>query len=115
MSVNCHLSLIGFTNNLLSVEVNATSLSSGVFLKCKFRSEVTGNTSCLVHYGNDPSYQNLPFQTQTSQDLTKGGTITILLSDVMSLGSTSVYYTVLAQTESQAVSVVGFFQIGEYM
>ena len=97
------------------MEVDTTSLPSGVFLKCQFGSEVTGTASCLVHYGSDPSYQNLPFQNQMSQNLSHGGTITILLSDVLSLGSTSVYYTVLAQTESQAVSVVGFFQIGEYM
>ena len=95
------------------MEVDTTSLSSGVFLKCQFHSGVTGTASCLVLYGSDPSYQNLPLQNHTSQNLTAGNTITILLSDVLSLNSTRVYYIVVAQTESQAVNVTGFFRIGE--
>jgi len=68
-----------------------------------------------VRYGSDPSYQNLPFQKQVSQNLTNGGTITVPLSNVQSIFLTPVYYVVLAQTDSQSVSIVGSFQIGKYI
>ena len=68
-----------------------------------------------MRYGSDPSYQNLPFQNQVLQNLTNGGSITVPLSNVQSVGSTPVYYVVLAQTDSQSVSIVGFFQIGKYI
>ena len=50
-----------------------------------------------------------------SQNLTNGGTITVPLSNVQMVGSAPIYYVVLAQTDSQSVSIVGFFRRGEYM
>ena len=97
------------------MEVDAASNSAGVSLQCHFQSGVTGTASCLVRYGNDPSYQNLPMQNQRSQNLTNGGTITVPLPNVQSVGSAPVYYVVLAQADSQSVSIVGFFRRGEYM
>ena len=97
------------------MEVDAASDSAGVSLHCQFGSGVTGSTSCLVQYGSDPSYQNLSFQNRVSQNLTNGGTITVPLSSMESIYLTPVYYAVLAQTDSQSVSIVGSFQIGEYI
>ena len=105
----------GYTNTLLSVEVDAASNSAGVSLQCQFARGVTGTASCLVRYGNDPTYQNLSLRNQMSQNLTNGGTITVPLPNVQSVGSAPVYYVVLAQTDSQSVSIVGFFRRGEYM
>ena len=97
------------------MEVDAASDSAGVSLQCQFGSGVTGTASCLVRYGSDPSYQNLPWQDRVSQNLTNGVTITVLLSNVQSVGSSPVYYVVLAQTDAQSVSIVGFFRRGTYM
>ena len=97
------------------MEVDAASNSAGVSLQCHFVRGVTGTASCLVRYGSDPSYQNLSFQNQMSQNLTNGGTITVLLPSVRSSGSAPIYYVVLAQADSQSVSIVGFFRRGEYM
>ena len=92
------------------MEVDTTSQ---VNMLCKFQSIATGTTSCLVRYGSDPIYQNLTFQNQISRSLTNGGIITVPLTHVQSIGSTLVYYNVLAQTDSQSVRVVGFFQVGQ--
>ena len=97
------------------MEVDAASDSADVSLQCHFQSGVTGTASCLVRYGSDPSYQNLPLQNRVSQNLTNGGTITVPLSNVQSVGSTPVYYLVLAQTDSQSVSIVGSFRRGKCM
>ena len=35
------------------------------------------------------------------------------LTHVQSVGSTLVYYSVLAQTDSQSVRIVGSFQVGQ--
>ena len=94
------------------MEVDAASDTAGVSLQCQFGSGVTGTASCLVRYGSDPSYQNLTLQNRVSQNLTNGGSITVPLSSVQSVGSTPVYYVVLAQTDSQSVSIVGFFRRG---
>ena len=80
---------------------------------CRFQSSATGATSCLVRYGSDPTYQNLTFENQMSRSLTNGGIITVPLTNVQSLGSSLVYYSVLAQTASQSVRVVGSFQVGQ--
>ena len=108
------LLITGFTNTLLSVEVDAASNSADVSLQCHFVRVVTGTASCLVRYGSDPSCQDLPLQNEMSQNLTNGGTITVPLPSVQSVGSAPVYYVVVAQTDSQSVSIVGFFRRGEY-
>ena len=92
------------------MEVDTASLS----LQCHFQSGVTGITSCVVHYGSDPTYQNLPFENQMSRSLTNGGIVTVPLTHVQSVGSDDVYYNVLAQTDSQSVRVVGCFQVGQW-
>jgi len=109
-AVPCLL-MLGSTNTLLSVEVD--SASSSPTLQCQFQSGVTGTASCLVQYGRDPTYIDLPFQEQVMQNLTNGGTITVPLSNLRSQNLTLVYYVVLAQIGSQSVSVMGIFQTGE--
>ena len=106
------LLMLGSTNTLLSVEVD--SASSSPTLQCQFQSGVTGTASCLVLYGRDPAYIDLPFQEQVMQNLTNGGTITVPLSNLRSQNLTLVYYVVLAQIGSQSVSVMGIFQTGEW-
>jgi len=106
------LLLLGSTNTLLSVEVDAAS--SSPTLQCQFQSGVTGTASCLVRYGSDPSYVNLPFQEQAMQNFTNGGTITVPLSNLQSQDLTLVYYVVLAQSDSQSVRVMGLFRTGKW-
>jgi len=108
------LLMLGSTNILLSVEVDAASSSSSPTLQCQFQSGVTGTASCLVRYGSDPLYVNLPFQEQLMQNFTNGGTIAVPLSNLQSQDLTLVYYVVLAQTDSQSVSVRGLFRTGEW-
>jgi len=106
------LLMLGSTNTLLSVEVD--SASSSPTLQCQFQSGVTGTASCLVRYGSDPTYTDLPFQEQVMQNFTNGGTITVPLSNLHSQNLTLVYYVVLAQTDSESVRVRGLFRTGEW-
>jgi len=108
------LLLLGSTNTLLSVEVDSASSSSSPTLQCQFQSRVTGTASCLVRYGRDPTYTDLPFQEQVMRNFTNGGTITVPLSNLHSQNLTLVYYVVLAQTGSQSVSMMGLFRTGEW-
>ena len=115
MTTLLFLLMLGSNNTLLSVEVDsASSSSSSPTLQCQFQSGVTGTASCLVLYGRDPAYIDLPFQEQVMQNLTNGGTITVPLSNLRSQNLTLVYYVVLAQIGSQSVSVMGIFQTGEW-
>ena len=106
------LLMLGPTNTLLTLEVD--SASSSPTFQCQFQNGVTGTASCLVRYGSDPTYTDLPFQEQVMQNFTNGGTITVPLSNLHSQNLTLVYYVVLAQTGSQSVSVMGIFQTGEW-
>ena len=115
MTTLLFLLMLGSNNTLLSVEVDSASSSSSTpTLQCQFQSGVTGTASCLVRYGSDPSYVNLPFQEQVMQNFTNGGTITVPLSNLQSQDLTLVYYVVLAQTDSQSVRVMGLFRTGRW-
>ena len=115
MTTLLFLLMLGSNNTLLSVEVDSASSSSSTpTLQCQFQSGVTGTASCLVRYGRDPTYTDLPYQEQMMRNFTNGGTITVPLSNLHSQNLSLVYYVVLAQTDSQSVSVMGLFRTGEW-
>ena len=90
-------------NNFLTGEVVDLSSPSDVVLNCTFPYEFRGSTHCIVHYGIDPTYMNLPYSAESTVTDTAGDTVSVVLKERLN-SSTVYYYTV--STVSGVVTVV---------
>ena len=93
------------TNNLLTIAVIGVSSPTDAQLQCTFLSEFTGSAQCVVQYGTDPTYMNLPFLAETG---TAGETVSVVLRERLN-SSTVYYYTVSAVSGDITVTVQGTF------
>ena len=79
----------GTTNNLLTGELVNVSSHADVQLQCTFLSRFIGSARCRVQYGTDPTYMNLPYSAESTENGTVGDTVSVVLRE--RLNSSTVY------------------------
>ena len=109
----CNVFHIGTTNNLLSGGILDASSSIHATIICIFLSEFTGSAHCTVHYGNDPTYMNLPLSAESTETGTAGDFVTVVLREQLN-SSTVYYYTLSALSGDVTVTVRGTFTTPQY-
>ena len=103
----------GTTNNLLNLAVvDANSPSDGQ-LQCTFLSGFTGSARCIVQYGTDPTFMNLPYSAESTETGTAGDSVSVVLRERLN-SSTMYYYTVSAVSGGVTVIVRGNFTTPYY-
>ena len=103
---------IGTTNNLLIGEVDVSS-STDATVNCTFLSEFTGSDHCIIEYGSDPTYINLPYSAESTETSTAGDTVNVVLREQLN-SSTVYYYNLSAVSGDATVTVQGTFTTPEY-
>ena len=86
---------------------------SDVTIVCIFLSGFTGSAHCTVHYGTDPTYMNLPYSAQSTENGTAGDAVSVVLRERLK-SSTVYYYTVSAVSGDVSVIVRGTFTTPQY-
>jgi len=82
-------------------------------LQCTFLSEFTGSACCTVQYGTDPTYMNLPYSAESTENGTAGDTVSVVRRERLN-SSTVYYYTVSAVSGEITVTVRGNFTTPQY-
>ena len=77
-------------------------------VNCTFLSEFNGSTHCIVHYGTDPTYINLPYSAESTETGTAGESVTVVLREQLNC-STVYYFTMSAVSGNVTVRVLGNF------
>ena len=77
-------------------------------VNCTFLSEFNGSTHCIVHYGTDPTYTNLPYSAESTETGTAGESVTVVLREQLNC-STVYYFTMSAVSGNVTVRVLGNF------
>ena len=104
---------IDTTNNILASEVAGLNSPTGARLQCTFLSGFTGSAHCIVQYGTDPTYMNLPYSAESTRMNTAGDSVSVVLRE--RLNSTTVYYyTVSAVSGDISLIVRGTFTTPQY-
>ena len=93
--------------------MNVSSPPDDVQLECTFLSGFTGSAHCIVQYGTDPTYMNLPYSAESTETGTAGDSVSVVLRDRLN-SSTVYYYTVSAVSGNVTVRVQGTFTTPEY-
>ena len=62
---------------------------------CTFLCEFNDSSHCTVQYGTDPTFMNLPYSAESTENGTAGDTVSVLLTEQLN-SSTVYYYTVSA-------------------
>ena len=104
---------IDTTNNILASEVAGVNSPTGAQLQCTFLSGFTGSAHCTVQYGTDPTYMNLPYSAESTENGTVGDTVSVVLTERLN-SSTVYYYTVSAISGDDTVTVQGTFMTPQY-
>ena len=78
--------------------------SNDARLNCTFLSGFTGSARCIVRYGTDPTYMNLPYSAESAETGTAGDTVSVVLRERLN-SSTVYYYTVSAVSGDVTVVV----------
>ena len=89
------------------------SSPSDARLDCTFLSGFNGSAHCIVQYGTDPTYMNLPYSVESTETGTAGDTVSVLLREQLN-SSTVYYYTVSAVSGDIMLTVQGNFTTPEY-
>ena len=108
--MHCHA---GTTNNILTLSVVDVSSPADAQLQCTFLSEFTGSAHCIVQYGTDPTYMNLPYSAESTETGTAGDTVSVVLRERLN-SSTVYYYTASVDNGGATVTVRGTFTTPEY-
>ena len=77
-------------------------------LNCIFLHVFWGSARCTVEYGTDPTYTNLPYSAESTENGTAGDTVSVVLRERLN-SSTVYYYTVSAVSGDITVKVRGTF------
>ena len=93
------------TNNLLTGEVVDVSSPNNVMINCTFLSGFTGSSRCIVQYGTDPTYMNLPYSAESTETGTAGDTVSVVLRERLN-SSMAYYYNVSAVSGDITVVVL---------
>ena len=108
--MHCHA---GTTNNILTLSVVDVSSPADAQLQCTFLSGFTGSAHCIVQYGTDPTYMNLPYSAESTETGTAGDSVSVVLRERLS-SSTDYYYTVSADSGDATVTVRGTFTTPQF-
>ena len=81
------------------------SLPDNVMVNCTFLSGFTGSAQCRVRYGTDPTYMNLPYFAESTENGTAGDTVSVVLKEQLN-SSTLYYYNVSAVSGNLTVVVL---------
>ena len=103
----------GTTNNILRVAVANVSSPGDAQLQCTFLSGFMGTARCIVQYGTDPTYMNLPYSAESTETGTAGDTVSVVLREQLN-SSTVYYYTVTAISGDATVRTLGNFTTPQY-
>ena len=104
---------VGTRNNLLTGKVIGVSSPSDARLNCVFLSGFTGTAHCRVQYGTDPTYLNLPYSAESTENGTAEDTVSVVLRERLN-SSTVYFYTVSVVSGDITVSVQGNFITPQY-
>ena len=75
------LCCVGIANNLLTGEIVNVSSLVDAQLQCTFLSWFTGSAHCRIQYGTDPTYLNLPCSAESTETVTAGDTVSVVLRE----------------------------------
>ena len=89
------------------------SSPSDVRLICTFLSGFTGTAHCIVQYGTDPTYMNLPYSAESTETGTAGEAVSVVLRERLN-SLTEYYYTVSAVSGDYTVTIQGNFTTPQY-
>ena len=103
----------GTNNTFLRLAVMNVSSPADAQLQCIFLSGFTGSAHCTVQYGTDPTYMNLPYSAESTDNGTAGNTVIVVLSERLN-SLTVYYYTVSAVSGDVTVRVRGTFTTPQY-
>ena len=81
------------------------SLPDNVMINCTFLSGFTGSAHCTVQYGTDPTYMNLPYSAESTENGTAGDSVSVVLRERLN-SSTVYYYNVSAVSGNLTVVVL---------
>ena len=104
---------IGTTNNLLVLLLGDISSPNNATVNCTFLSGFTGSGHCIVQYGTDPTFMNLPYSAEFIETGTAGDILTLVLKEHLN-SSTVYYYTVSAVSGDVTVIVQASFRTPQY-
>ena len=93
--------------------MNVSSPPDDAQLQCTFLSGFTGSAHCIVQYGTDPTYMNLPYSAESTETGTAGDSVSVVLRERLN-SSTVYYYTVSAVSGDVTVIVRGTFTTPQY-
>ena len=82
-------------------------------LNCIFLRVFRGSARCIVQYGTDPTYMNLPYSAESTETGTAGDTVSVILREQLN-SSTVYYYTVSAVSGDVTVRVQRNFTTPQY-
>ena len=82
-------------------------------INCTFLSGFTGSARCIVHYGTDPTYMNLPYSAVSTETGTAGDSVIVVLMEQLN-SSTVYYYTVSAISGDVTVIIEATFTTPQY-
>ena len=111
--IQCLCVHAGTNNNVLRVAMKNVSSPVDDQLQCTFLSGFTGSAHCILQYGIDPTYMNLPYSAESTETGTAGDTVSVVLRDRLN-SSTVYYYTVSAVSGDVTVRVQGTFTTPHY-
>ena len=89
------------------------SVPSDAQLQCTFLTFFRGSAHCIVQYGTDPTYMNLPYSVESTETGTAGDTVSVILRERLN-SSTVYYYNVSAVSGDVTVVVQGMFITRQY-
>ena len=82
-------------------------------LQCIFLSGFNSSTHCIVQYGTDPTYTNLPYSAESNETGTTGDSVNVVLREQLN-SSTLYYYNMSADDGDVTVTVLGTFTTPQY-
>ena len=82
-------------------------------LQCIFLSGFNSSTHCIVQYGTDPTYTNLPYFAESNETGTTGDSVSVVLREQLN-SSTLYYYNVSADDGDVTVTALGTFTTPQY-
>ena len=103
----------GTTNTFLTLEVVNVSSPVDSQLQCIFLPGFNSSTHCIVQYGTDPTYTNLPYSAESNETGTTGDSVRVVLREQLN-SSTLYYYNVSADDGDVTVTVLGTFTTPQY-
>ena len=78
-----------------------------------FLSGFTGSAHCIVHYGTDPTYMNLPYSAESTETGAARDSVSVVLRERLN-SPTMCYYTMSAVSGDVIVVVRGTFTTPQY-